>query len=335
MAHVMRTHEAIVHSIYETADPSGRRKRKRTTLPEPAEEHAEVTAFRLKLDSVQLKSWPLTLHSASFIRPPKHSDHNTLIHTKHFGVGTSSSNAHEALLFVTIFNKLSWGHRLLSRSSQHVLLSSQTLGDLFEIIPCISNEIPKESVDDTGETPTYELSPSADRRRPEGSTGCAACIEGTVYGDGQSVEDYSEKLIKLLSALPGDKDKRSPLTKGSAMHDTTFSSLSLRLHEPYWLLHHGNCEHFFVVDQIRLHHPGDPALPAYPLTTQITPPLLDLCRACNKVPAVHAIVGDIRLGESPFVICGPCWRWMGIPKGPDGECVRVVPLPKHEHGWGG
>jgi hypothetical protein len=35
------------------------------------------------------------------------------------------------------------------------------------------------------------------------------------------------------------------------MHDTPLSSLSLRIGEPYWLLHQGNCEHFIVVDQIR------------------------------------------------------------------------------------
>ncbi len=42
-----------------------------------------------------------------------------------------------------------------------------------------------------------------------------------------------------------------PLTIGSKMHETPFSSLSLRLNHPYWLVHHGNCEHFLVVDQIR------------------------------------------------------------------------------------
>ena len=137
------------------------------------------------------------------------------------------------------------------------------------------------------------------------------------------------------------------------MHDTFFSSLTVRLHQPYWLVHEGDCEHFFVIEQIRsvlvsllshvpsltcfyrLHHPSDPPLSSYPLTTQITPPLLDTCRACNKVPAVYAILGDVRLGESPFVICGPCWRCMGLPRGEDAQTVTVVPLPAYEFGWGG
>lgn len=67
----------------------------------------------------------------------------------------------------------------------------------------------------------------------------------------------------------------------------------------------------------------------YPLTLQITPPLLQLCRACMKVPAVVSIVGDIRLGESPCLLCRVCWRAMGN----GDEDVIVVPLPRYELGW--
>jgi snRNA-activating protein complex subunit 3 len=132
------------------------------------------------------------------------------------------------------------------------------------------------------------------------------------------------------------------------MHDTPLSSLSLRVGEPYWLLHHGNCEHFIVIDQIRyaappslpslsycltllqysLQHPSDPPS-GYPLTIQFTPPLLDVCRACARVPAVYSIVNDARLGETPCPMCGPCWSAMG--EGDDG--VVVVPFPRYELGW--
>lgn len=79
----------------------------------------------------------------------------------------------------------------------------------------------------------------------------------------------------------------------------------------------------------RGHESSDPPFADFPLTTQITPTNIHICRACNKVPAVLAIVGDIRLGESPFLICRPCWRWMGLPKGEDAEKIEVVTLPKH------
>lgn len=332
ITHVTKSHEAVVHSIYETADPSSRRKRRRTTLPEPAQEHADVSALRQELDAVKLNSWPLTMHSASFIRPPKHSDRNTLTHAKRFKTSSWTQNTHEALLFVSIYNHLSWGHRQLFRSSQHVLSSSQTLGDLFEVIPCHSNEIPKEIQDDSGERIGYEM-PTA-RTVREACSGCVICIEGVAYGDGQNMVDYAEKLLKLRNT-PNDKAGQLGLEKGVSMHDTTLASLTVHLHKPYWLLHAGSCEHFIVIDQIRLWHPTDPPLIDYPLTTHITPPLLDLCRACNKVPAVYAVLGDMRLGESPFVICGPCWRWMGIPDDSSADEVMIVPLLKHEHGWGG
>lgn len=128
-------------------------------------------------------------------------------------------------------------------------------------------------------------------------------------------------------------------------HETKLSSLTVRLNQPYWLLHQGNCEHFVVFDQIRyltplsqlkcsnpssrLVHPSDPQT-GYPLTLQITPPLLDVCRGCTRVPAVWSIVGDIRLGESPCILCDPCWKNMGEPA--DGG-ILVAPLPKHELGW--
>lgn len=333
MTHVSRTHQAIVQSIYETADSTPRRKRRRITLPEPAQEHVEVTALRAKMDSIELHSWPLSLHAASFIRPPKHSDRNTLVHAKRFGMPPGTTDGHDALVFVSIYNKLSWGHRQLYRSSQHVLLSSQSLGDLFEIIPCTSSEIPKEIVDDSDKVIGYEMPNHTANSPQEGSSGYVTCIDGVVYGDGLSVEDYAERLLKLQRTTRHDRDDLPPITRGPSMHDVPLTTLSFYLHKPYWFLHVGNCEHYFVIDEVRLRHATDPPTSAYPLTTQITPPLLDLCRACNKVPATLAITGDIRLSESPFVICGPCWRWMGEPNGSNAQDVMVVPLGKYEHGW--
>src|SRR5216683_1470598 len=156
------------------------------------------------------------------------------------------------------------------------------------------------------------------------------------------VDGHSHSFSKLAAHIS------KPLTIGSKTHDTPLSSLSLRLNHPYWLLHHGNCEHFLVVDQIRhvvsfsnacrlvelffsfsLLHTDDPPS-GYPLTTGITPPLLGNCRVCSKVPAVYSIVGDMRLGESPCILCVSCWRNMGMPKGKDAEDIMVIPLPKYE-----
>ncbi|KAI0645699.1 snRNA-activating protein of 50kDa MW C terminal-domain-containing protein [Trametes meyenii] len=325
MGHVARTHEATVHAIYETADSSNKRKRKRTTLADPSEEHPEAIELRKKLEATKLKCWPLTVHAASFIRTPRQPDHNTLIHVKK--LGTVTAKEREALIFVTVYNRQSWGQRILSRCSQHVFLSSQTLGDLFGAIPCTAKEFPEEVVDDAEDITGYNAGiPEGDMAVGE-HNGAAMCIEDVLYGDGQAENDSSQKLLSLCDTLP--EGKKREVTKGPSMGQTKWSSLTFRLHEPYWVLHAGNCEHFFCVTKIRLWHPADPAS-GYPLTTQITPPLSEICRVCTKVPAVYSIVGDIRLGESPYLICEPCWRWMGEPKD---EEVLVVPLPGYKQGW--
>jgi snRNA-activating protein complex (SNAPc), subunit 3 len=68
------------------------------------------------------------------------------------------------------------------------------------------------------------------------------------------VDDLLHPSSKLVAHIS------EPLSIGSKMNETPFSSLSLRINYPYWLVHHGNCEHFLVVDQIRyvfsLHNTG-------------------------------------------------------------------------------
>lgn len=59
--------------------------------------------------------------------------------------------------------------------------------------------------------------------------------------------DLEECGMRLRSTEPtyGLADK--------AMHETTFYDIleGIRLGEPYWLMHHGNCEHVFVFEEIR------------------------------------------------------------------------------------
>jgi snRNA-activating protein complex subunit 3 len=108
--------------------------------------------------------------------------------------------APQAIITVTVHNKLSWRQSQVARSSTHSILSSQTLGDLFEMMPCTSNELFEEIVDD-GRVTGY-LDKSSDR------SGCVICIEGLAYGDGESESDYAMyvvpespvAILKLFSA---------------------------------------------------------------------------------------------------------------------------------------
>lgn len=58
LAHVTKFHEATVHSIYEATETTNRRKRKRVTMPGPAEERPDVAALKVQMDGTQLKCWP-------------------------------------------------------------------------------------------------------------------------------------------------------------------------------------------------------------------------------------------------------------------------------------
>jgi len=253
---------------------------------------------------------------------------------------------------VSVYNRLSWSYNFVYRSSQHAVLSSNTLGQLYDVIYCPSNELPDESTMD--ETFIgYQPGPSKD------PSGCAVVIEGIAYGDGLTENDYaryalllskcellSVPICILLASLLLNSRIRSPSVRKSmtpssphsrcastthtgsfttAIASTSWSLTKFGTSSPLLVLTVSlNCSH-------SLFHSHDPPS-GYPLTTQLTPPLIGNCRACSKVPGVYSIVGDMRLGESPCILCAPCWKNMGMPKGKEAEAIMVIPLPKYEFG---
>ena len=72
----------------------------------------------------------------------------------------------------------------MARSSQHAALSSQSLGDLVNCIPCVSNEMPEEVYEDD-ELVGYDL--NTIHKNP----GAVVLIEGVLYGDGNEEQDYA------------------------------------------------------------------------------------------------------------------------------------------------
>ncbi|KIK44589.1 hypothetical protein CY34DRAFT_802457 [Suillus luteus UH-Slu-Lm8-n1] len=352
-AHVLRQHESTVASVCGQADaPATKgRKRKRQIAPEGSESAPEVLQLQEKLDAVNLRCWRLTVESALCMRAAKNSDYNALnapkkmgsgvLHTlDHGDVGATRSSTPDSLrsprpdaisysnavISLTVYNRISYLPSCLTRSSQHAVLSTQTLGDLLRVLPCASSNMPMEELDAEGDVSGYNFT---DETRDH--SGCLFCIEDLIYGDGRETVDYAEKLTAHIQKLPEDKRPQIKTASTSAF-ETTFNALTLRIQQPYWILHQGNCEHFFVIDQIRLAHASDTPL-GYPLTLHLTPMVQDLCRACGKVPAVHSIVGDMRLGESPCLLCAPCWRTMGPPKNDDSVIVvpLVIPFVNHQN----
>jgi len=109
------------------------------------------------------------------------------------------------------------------------------------------------------------------------------------------------------------------------MHDTPLHGLELALHFPNWILHHGKCEHYFVVQQIRLQHPSDPHS-GYPLTIHASPIIRPICRVCEDIPASYALVNDIRLPDTPFLICQRCLNLLGKPNNDESLVIPLISL---------
>jgi len=75
-------------------------------------------------------------------------------------------------------------------------------------------------------------------------------MPGTYDGDNYYFFHHEDR--KLVSHLKTRSKSKTPMEQAtSSLAETLLSSISLRINEPYWLLHRGNCEHFVVIEQIR------------------------------------------------------------------------------------
>ena len=69
-----------------------------------------------------------------------------------------------------------------------------------------------------------------------------------------------------------------------------------------------------------MHHQSDRPT-NYPIQVLLAPRQHALCKLCSRIAADLAINGDVRLGESPCLVCASCWNEFGGSEG-----VMVVPL---------
>ncbi|KAL1741390.1 snRNA-activating protein of 50kDa MW C terminal-domain-containing protein [Schizophyllum fasciatum] len=247
----------------------------------------------------------------AFIRPAKNTDYNAISNIKAMTTQVCPYKPDEAVITISIYSKYKHNPSYLERVSQHSFLSWQSLEDVAQTFPCPSCELVRANT-------------TADSPRP----GHFICIEGLAYGDGRSEDDYASKFLEHLRKTGQDKDHHIAKAPTKAW-ETRLDDLTLRIGEPYFILHEGNCEHYAVVDEIRMRHPQDPTV-GYPITLRLTPILPTNCKACGNVQPLWSIVGDVRLGESPCLLCDPCWKAMGPPGDPNNF---VIPLPVHVSGW--
>jgi len=98
---------------------------------------------------------------------------------------TAVSSNDVAVLTMTVYHRLPYRLTAVARSSQHAALSSQSLGDLANCIPCVSNEIPEE-ICEGDELIGYD--PNTIHKNP----GAVVLIEDVLYGDNGDDRDYAE-----------------------------------------------------------------------------------------------------------------------------------------------
>ncbi|TEB04501.1 hypothetical protein FA13DRAFT_1282956 [Coprinellus micaceus] len=102
--------------------------------------------------------------------------------------------------------------------------------------------------------------------------GCAICVENVLTAIARNTQK------RYLNHAGAKRATLKPSTSRRTLAETKLSSLSLRLHFPYPVHHAGNCQHFIVVEQVRLCHHSDP-VSGYPIALQLTP-LYRRCAIC-------------------------------------------------------
>ncbi|KAF5393256.1 hypothetical protein D9757_000760 [Collybiopsis confluens] len=245
-AYLYTSHDKAIAALHGTKSSKLAKTRKKTlTISASHDELQEIREIQAKLDAVSLSSWKLMPDAAIFTRPPRNSDYNTLTATKTAESSVDfrlDADSADVLITITAHSKVQWRTSIFNKTSQHVLEASQSLGDLFEAIPCVSNELPEEILASDHVIGYKETCGMG------GSSGCVILVDDLVYGDGLNEEDYADKVMQHLKITKSTSNIKKAKT---TLHDTPLSSLVLQLNVPYWLLHQGNCEHFIVIDEIR------------------------------------------------------------------------------------
>ncbi|KAI6046044.1 hypothetical protein EDC04DRAFT_2888211 [Pisolithus marmoratus] len=197
-AHLYTKHDDAISSALGQMDGYAQkgRKRKRFDLADQSRSTPEVQALQEHLLSTPLKCWEFGKESSLFMRTSRNSDFNALRSIKKTGQGSLSRHCQrspvtsppydlnpeepatpDALITLTVYNRVPWVQSYLVRMSQHVVLASQTLGDFMRSIPCDSSEMPVEEVDAEGGVTRY----SFDAHSSDVEEGCLLLIEGLLY----------------------------------------------------------------------------------------------------------------------------------------------------------
>eukprot|EP00041_Stephanoeca_diplocostata_P021344 m.495859 g.495859 ORF g.495859 m.495859 type:complete len:373 (-) comp21803_c0_seq1:2940-4058(-) len=153
-------------------------------------------------------------------------------------------------------------------------------------------------------------------------------IENIFYVDKRSARDYSEEYARWLAevrARVGGLETGTPSIMNAASSenvpsaatrctmDTKLKDLSVRLHRPYVLLHHGDCEHCIVFQDIRIMTDDDVVSQVGTGGQSLAPHVLFQaskvrvnCMICDIFPADRVVRDTIAMPFNPCFFCKHC-----------------------------
>ncbi|KAH7108046.1 snRNA-activating protein of 50kDa MW C terminal-domain-containing protein [Auriculariales sp. MPI-PUGE-AT-0066] len=323
MAYVSQRQDEVVTDIASTVlkgdvQRSVKRKgeRKAGSFRAADMDDPRIVAFSQRFELDPLRIFRTDGNTASFVVPQRLHHTNIIDTVRPSRHNPKALQFGDVILVASFYDRATFDVGGYFRASQHALISSQTLADLFDCNTCpLAYRIqppPSDEEDGSGQL------------EPFGVPGCVVTIDDVAYCDGSGKPDYSDKLISHLTMFPHDPPGRVPTKSFTTFATTPLSSLNLRINEPYYFLHQGNCSHLLMFDLIRAPHADDPK-EGYPQTLHVSPSNIQICRVCAKSPASLAVANDFRLGETPSVVCKTCWAALGMPKNPEIDIV-VTPL---------
>lgn len=124
---------------------------------------------------------------------------------------------------------------------------------------------------------------------------CFCLIENCFYDDAVAGSNRpSDIYIKALNTP-------TPQFHQKSFKETLWKDVSLRLDQPYLLVHQGGCEHHFVITQIS--HENTPTLRSSNLLRMRR----RTCKICDTYAATKLLINDKLMPENPTAVCEACF----------------------------
>ncbi|KAH9267825.1 hypothetical protein BASA84_000512 [Batrachochytrium salamandrivorans] len=226
---------------------------------------------------------------ASVIREDKSSSgssHRTQSVTTNSSIPVDMKS--ELVIHISVFNP----KRPSTRIASVKVLGSQTLANLRDALPCVSDIISVDSDEqDRAIKPGYFLIENSfyvDIR--SGTMDCSGVVREWMEADQESFGNTEIRVAR--------------------MDETLIWHLSVELNQGYLYMHQGSCGHIMTFDNISLFNPNVDSghRQDYPFQT-LSPNLCQpKCYVCDVFYATHVTVGDLHTSESPTLWCSDCFR---------------------------